>query len=172
MNVSNWNNAMVLYAELGPEFNKVEDFPEGCIGFVYLIKNRTTGLDYIGKKSLYSTITKRKTKKEIALENDKRRSLKKRTTKQSDWISYVGSAFTFDENKVKHYTLKEQALRGDVIDRYIIRLAFSKQALTLAEMEEQVSYDMLRDEKSLNANILGKFFRKTAIDCPKTSKIL
>ena len=46
----------------------VDEIPEGCIGFVYLITNLTTGQKYIGKK------------------------LKRRSVVESDWRDYWGSS--------------------------------------------------------------------------------
>jgi len=45
------------------EYDSVEKFPENCVGFVYKITNIQTGKFYIGKKSLYSNVRKRLTKK-------------------------------------------------------------------------------------------------------------
>jgi len=46
--------------------SKLEDFPEGCIGFVYKITNTETNKIYIGKKLLNKKKTKKLGKKAIA----------------------------------------------------------------------------------------------------------
>ena len=61
----------------------VEELPEDCEAFVYLITNTTNGMMYVGKK-----LAKFKTTKKPL----KGRKNKRRGTKESDWRTYWGSS--------------------------------------------------------------------------------
>ena len=66
----------------------VETLPEECIGFVYLITNKTSGRKYIGKKLAKFSKTSYKT---IKLKNGNKKKKKIRTKIDSDWRDYYGS---------------------------------------------------------------------------------
>lgn len=139
------------------EFKNIEDFPEGCIGFVYKITNIKTGKFYIGKKSLYSNVKKALTKKELAeLSGPGRKPTKKVVTKESNWLSYWGS------NKVLLGEIKEQGV--DTYRREILKFCFSKKQLTSWEVHFIIKEDALLSEKSYNDNILGKIFKSDFVD--------
>ena len=61
----------------------VEELPEGCEAFVYLITNNQNNMKYVGKK-----LAKFKTSKPPL--NGKKR--KRKGTKESDWREYWGSS--------------------------------------------------------------------------------
>ncbi len=65
----------------GEEVNSIEDVPKGATGFIYLISN-VEGKCYIGKKSLYSTVTR------PPLKGTRR---KRKVTKESNWLTYKSS---------------------------------------------------------------------------------
>ena len=133
----------------------LEDFPENCIGFIYLIKNQTTGKIYIGKKSLYSNTNKKLTKKEIAGQTGPgRKPTKKLVTKESNWKVYMGSS------KELLADIKETS--EDIYERNILHFCFSKKQLTYYEINYQMKYNVLEVD-SYNDNILGKFYRKDLI---------
>ena len=133
----------------------LEDFPENCIGFIYLIKNQITGKIYIGKKSLYSNTNKKLTKKEIAEQTGPgRKPTKKLVTKESNWKVYMGSS------KELLADIKETS--EDIYERNILHLCFSKKQLTYYEINYQMKYNVLEVD-SYNDNILGKFYRKDLI---------
>jgi len=133
----------------------LEDFPENCIGFIYLIKNQTTGKIYIGKKSLYSNTNKKLTKKEIAEQTGPgRKPTKKLVTKESNWKVYMGSS------KELLADIKETS--EDIYERNILHFCFSKKQLTYYEINYQMKYNVLEVD-SYNDNILGKFYRKDLI---------
>jgi hypothetical protein len=74
------------------EYDSIGKFPENCVGFVYKITNIQTGRFYIGRKSLYSNVRKKLTKKELAeLEGPGRKPTKKLVTSESNWMVYWGS---------------------------------------------------------------------------------
>ena len=133
----------------------LEDFPENCIGFIYLIKNRTTGKIYIGKKSLYSNTNKKLTKKEIAEQTGPgRKPTKKLVTKESNWKVYMGSS--------KELLADIKEIGEDIYERNILHFCFSKKQLTYYEINYQMKYNVLEVD-SYNDNILGKFYRKDLI---------
>ena len=105
-------------------------------GFVYIIRFES-GKFYIGKKSFWSR------RKQIS---------GKRKTFESDWKSYVGSS-----SDIKKY-IKNNPL--DVYVKDIISLHTHPGDMTYWEAFWQFKFDVLRDEKSFNETILGKFFRQ------------
>jgi hypothetical protein len=62
---------------------QIDDLPEGCEAFVYLITNKKNGKKYVGKK-----LAKFKTTKPPL----KGKKNKRRSTKESDWREYWGSS--------------------------------------------------------------------------------
>jgi hypothetical protein len=133
----------------------LEDFPENCVGFIYLIKNRTTGKIYIGKKSLYSNTNKKLTKKELAEQTGPgRKPTKKLVTKESNWKVYMGSS--------KELLADIKEFGEDIYMRDILHFCYSKKQLTYYEINYQMKYNVLEVD-SYNDNILGKFYRKDLI---------
>jgi hypothetical protein len=138
------------------EYDSVNKFPQGCIGFVYKITNLRTGRFYIGKKSLYSNTKKKLTKKELAEHTGPgKKPTKKLVTKESNWSDYWGS------NKV---------LLQEIVDsgtshfrREIIKFCFNKKQLTYWEVHLQCVNEVLLTDRSYNDNVLAKFFRKDLV---------
>ena len=134
-------------------YTSIEDFPEGCIGFVYKIVNIKNGKFYIGKKSLWSNTKKVLTKKELAeMAGPGRKPSKKLVTKETDWLNYWGS------NKGLQGEIKEQGV--DLFRREILKFCYSKKELTYWEVHYQCVEEVLLSDKSYNDNILAKFFRR------------
>jgi hypothetical protein len=134
------------------EFNSIEDFPEGAIGFIYKIVNVVNGKFYIGRKVLYNNNNKALTKKEIAEWNKPGRvPRKKKVVKESDWLSYHGS------NKLINQERKD--LGDNIFSREILKVCYTKKQLTYWEVYYQMQYDVLRVD-SYNDNIQGRFYRK------------
>lgn len=135
------------------EYDSVEKFPEKCVGFVYKITNIKTGKFYIGRKSLYSNVRKKLTKKELAeYEGPGRKPTKKLVTSESNWQTYWGSNKTILEEIKQNGT---QDFRKE-----ILKFCFNKKQLTYWELHYQCVEGVLLSEKSYNDNILAKFFRK------------
>ena len=134
------------------EFNSIQDFPEGTVGFIYKVTNIVNNKFYIGRKVLFNNTNKALTKKEIA-EWDKpgRVPRKRKVVKESDWLSYHGS------NKVLNQERKE--LGDSIFTREILQLCFSKKQLTYYEVYWQMHYKVLHID-SYNDNIQGRFYRK------------
>ena len=139
------------------EYDSVDKFPENCIGFVYKITNIKTGKFYIGKKSLFSNVRKKLTKKELAeYSGPGRKPTKKLVTSESNWMDYWGS------NKGILQEIKEEGT--DNFRKEIIKFCFNKKQLTYWEVHYQCVNEVLLSDKSYNDNVLAKFFRKDLVD--------
>jgi hypothetical protein len=67
----------------------VEQLPEDCVGFVYIIKNKTNNRKYIGKKLAKFAKTSYKT---VKLKNGTKKKKRVRSKIDSDWQEYWGSS--------------------------------------------------------------------------------
>jgi len=119
--------------------SEISEMPEGTIGFIYRITHNITGQYYIGKKSLYSHRTL------APLKGYKRN---RKVVKEMKWQDYCSS-----NDIVKTWT-------NEPITKEILRFCQSKKALTYYELQEQFANNVLADEKSLNENLMGKFFKR------------
>ena len=139
------------------EYDSVEKFPENCVGFVYKITNIQTGKFYIGKKSLYSNVRKKLTKKELAeYSGPGRKPTKKLVTTESNWADYWGS------NKGILQEIKDGGT--DSFRKEILKFCFNKKQLTYWEVHYQCIHEVLLTDKSYNDNVLAKFFRKDLVE--------
>jgi hypothetical protein len=134
--------------------DKIEDFPKGCFGFVYIIKNLTTHQFYIGKKFLSHKKTKKLGKKAIAEQTGPgRKKLKEVTYAESDWKTYWGSCKPLLEDVKK--------LGEDNFSREILEFAITSKHLSYLEAKYQFKLDCL--ELHVNSyvdNIQGRYFKK------------
>jgi hypothetical protein len=126
-----------------------KDIPEGAIGFVYqmsaIIKNKS--VSYIGKKNFLSNTKKKLSKKNIS--TDKR--LKKyKVVSKSAYQNYYSS------NDV----LKQAHKDSVIIQRYILKICYSKTELTYQEVKHQFLAEVLESDIYLNGNILGRFYKQ------------
>lgn len=138
------------------EYDSVDKFPGGCVGFIYKIINLKTGKFYIGRKSLFSNTKKKLTKKELAEHTRPgKKPTKKLVTKESDWENYWGS------NKVLLQEIKDDG--SSHFRREILKFCFNKKQLTYWEVHFQCVNEVLLTDKSYNDNVLAKFFRKDLI---------
>lgn len=132
----------------------LDQFPENCYGFVYLI-TCDTGERYIGKKALrsYHTSYERKLNEKTGRMN----KVKVVTSTESNWKDYYGSSVEIKK------LVKERG--KEAFSREIIKLCSSKKSLTYWELAEQCKADVLDTNLNyLNDNILGKFYRKDFIE--------
>lgn len=133
----------------GKEFTEI-NIPENGIGFIYhmsVILNGNT-YAYIGKKNFFSNVKKKLGKKALALVTDKR--LKKYTKEQkANFENYYSS----------NQQLKEAHKAGVIIKREILLICYSATELTYQECRYLFCNDCIIDDKYLNSNILGKFYR-------------
>ena len=108
----------------------VNELPEGCEAFVYLITNNESGKKYIGKK-----LAKFKTTKPPL----KGKKNKRRGYKESDWREYWGSSDHLKEDVI--------ALGEKKFTREILHLCPSRGVASYLEAREQFDRDvLLRDD--------------------------
>ena len=69
--------------------NIIEELPDDCVGFVYIITNTISGRKYIGKKLAKFSKT---TYKVVKLKNGTKKKKKIRSKIDSDWREYYGSS--------------------------------------------------------------------------------
>ena len=133
----------------GKEFNE-SDIPEGGVGFIYIMNAIIDGksIAYIGKKNFFANIKRPLGKKALAMSTDKRLKKYWREIKP-DFMRYYSS------NKI----LKEAHKAGVVIRREILKICNTQTELTYQEVKHQFLYDVLENDKYLNGNILGRFYK-------------
>ena len=76
----------------------IEELPEDCVGFVYLITNVTSGRKYIGKKLAKFSKTSYKV---VKLKNGAKKKKKIRSKIDSDWREYYGSNLELNADVLK-----------------------------------------------------------------------
>jgi hypothetical protein len=114
----------------------VDELPEGCEGFVYLITNLTNDKKYIGKKLARF----KKTKPPLKGKKNKRRS-----TVESDWRDYWGSSDRLNE---------DVALLGPSnFTREILYYCTSRSELSYLEAREQFDPKVLETDEYYNGII-------------------
>jgi len=120
----------------------VEELPEDCIGFVYLITNTISGRMYIGKKLAKFAKT---TYKVVKLKNGTKKKKKIRGKVDSDWREYYGSSDAL--------TKDIEALGKDNFTREILFYCKSKAECSYIEAREQFSRKVLESTDYYNGHI-------------------
>ena len=143
---------MWLYKE--KVISSIEDMPQGTFGFIYITTHTSSGVSYIGKKSLYHNVKRKLTKKELAEHTGRgRKPTTEVVQKESDWKTYYGSA------KPILALLKEG--KREEFTREIIQFVHNKKLLTYYECKYLFKYGVLEHPlEYFNDSILGKFFTK------------
>jgi hypothetical protein len=120
----------------------VEELPEDCVGFVYLITNTLTGRKYIGKKLAKFAKT---TYRIVKLKNGKKKRKKIRGKIESDWRDYYGSSteLTADINKLGSLNFT----------REILFYCKSKAECSYIEAREQFTHRVLESSDYYNGQI-------------------
>ena len=141
---------MWLYKEQVIE--KIEDMPQETFGFIYITTHTSSGVSYIGKKSLYHNVKRKLTKKELAEHTGRgRKPTTEIVQKESDWKTYYGSA------KPILALLKEG--KQEEFTREIIQFVHNKKLLTYYECKYLFKYGVLEHPlEYFNDSILGKFY--------------
>lgn len=124
------------------ESQLIEQLPDDCVGFVYLITNNLTGRKYVGKKlAKFSRTTYRIAR----LKNGKKKKQRVRTKINSDWLVYWGS---------------NEELAADVVElgeenftREILYLCRSKAECSYIEAREQFARRVLESDEYYNGHI-------------------
>jgi hypothetical protein len=120
----------------------IEELPEDCIGFVYLIENLETGRKYIGKKLAKFSKT---TYRVVKLKNGTKKKKKIRSKINSDWMDYYGSSIEL--NKDVELLGKEQ------FKREILFYCKSKAECSYVEAREQFIHKVLESDSYYNGQI-------------------
>ena len=112
---------------------KIDELPEDCEAFVYLITNITDNRKYVGKK-----LAKFKTTKPPL----KGRKNKRRGTKESDWRDYWGSS----DNLLRDV----EELGTDKFTREILHYCKSRGLASYLEAKEQFDRRVLETDEYYN----------------------
>jgi len=113
---------------------------EGYVGFVYLITNEVNGKQYIGKKLLKKTRTKKVKGKR-----------NKRIVTDSDWRDYYGSNAALKEDVAR--------LGPENFKRVILKLCKSKGTCNYWEAKYQMQHEVLESNSFYNDWIMVKVHR-------------
>ena len=114
----------------------VNELPDDCEGFVYLITNLTNNRKYVGKKLARFKTTK------PPLKGKKN---KRRGTKESDWREYWGSS--------EHLNRDVEELVAENFTREILHYCPSRGALSYMEAKEQFDRRVLETDEYYNGII-------------------
>ena len=117
----------------------VNELPEDCVGYVYLITNIASGKKYIGKKLSKFSKTTYKT---IKLKNGNKKRKKIKSKIESDWQTYYGSNTVLTE-EVKN-------LGSHNFNRQILKYCYSKNELNYYEAKYQFDYGVLLSDDWYN----------------------
>jgi hypothetical protein len=120
----------------------VEELPEDCIGFVYIITNLTTQRKYIGKKlAKFSKTTYRVHK----LKNGTKKKKKISQKVDSDWREYYGSSPELSKDVTQ--------LGAENFRREILFYCKSKAECSYIEAREQFTRRVLESDDYYNGHI-------------------
>jgi hypothetical protein len=120
----------------------VEELPEDCVGFVYLITNKATSRMYVGKKLAKFSKTTYKT---VKLKNGTKKKKKIRTKIDSDWRDYYGSSVELNKDV--------ESLGKDNFAREILFYCKSKAECSYIEAREQFVRRVLESDDYYNGQI-------------------
>ena len=135
------------------ENTEITTLPEDCVGFVYLITNRTTGRRYIGKKLAKFSKT---TYKVVKLKNGNKKRKRIKSKVDSDWQRYYGSNEQLNQDIAR--------LGVDNFTREILFYCRSKAECSYIEAREQFRHKVLESDDWYNGQIVcrihGSHIRK------------
>jgi hypothetical protein len=124
------------------ESQTVEQLPEDCVGFVYMITNTLTGRKYIGKKLAKFSKT---TYKVVKLKNGNKKKKKIRSKIDSDWQLYYGSSPELSKDI--------ELLGAENFSREILYYCKSKSECSYIEAREQFARRVLESDDYYNGHI-------------------
>lgn len=120
----------------------VENLPEDCVGFVYIITNLTNNRKYIGKKLAKFSKTTYKT---VVLKNGTKKKKKIKSKIDSDWITYYGSSVELSKDI--------ELLGEDNFTREILFYCKSKAECSYIEARTQFERRVLESNEYYNGQI-------------------
>jgi hypothetical protein len=121
---------------------EIVELPDDCVGFVYLIVNKTNNRKYIGKKLAKFSKTSLKT---ITLKNGTKKKKKIRSKVDSDWATYYGSSIELQKDVSN--------LGEDNFTREILFICKSKAECSYIEAREQFNRRVLESTDYYNNQI-------------------
>ena len=135
------------------ENTQIEQLPEDCVGFVYLITNQLSGRKYIGKKLAKFSKT---TYRVVKLKNGNKKRKKIKSKIDSDWQLYYGSNIELNQDIAR--------LGADNFTREILFYCRSKAECSYIEAREQFNHRVLESDDYYNGQIVcrihGSHIRK------------
>ena len=140
--------------------NIVEQLPDDCEGFVYLITNLIDNRKYVGKKLARFKTTK------PPLKGKKN---KRRGTVESDWRDYWGSSDKLNEDV--------EQLGSENFSREILYFCNSRGLMSYLEAKEQFDRRVLESDEYYNGIInvrvgSSKILKEALAKLPQTGNIL
>jgi hypothetical protein len=120
----------------------VEELPETCVGFVYVIVNNISGRKYIGKKLAKFSKT---TYKVVKLKNGTKKKKKIKGKIESDWRDYYGSNIELNKDV--------EQLGKENFTREILYYCTSKAECSYIEAREQFRLRVLESDDYYNGHI-------------------
>ena len=120
----------------------IEELPDDCVGFVYLITNKASSRMYVGKKlSKFSKTTY----KMMTQKNGIKKRKKIRSKIDSDWMEYYGSSLELNKDV--------ESLGKDNFVREILFFCKSKAECSYIEAREQFARKVLESDDYYNGQI-------------------
>ena len=120
----------------------IDELPDDCVGFVYLITNNVSGRKYIGKKLAKFAKT---TTRVVKLKNGTKKKKKIRSKIDSDWQTYYGSNIELNKDVAE--------LGPENFTREILFYCKSKAECSYIEAREQFKHKVLESEEYYNGHI-------------------
>ena len=131
----------------------IEQLPEDCVGFVYLITNKTNDRKYVGKKLAKFSKT---TYKVVKLKNGTKKKKKVRSKIDSDWMEYYGSSIELSKDV--------EILGRENFTREILYFCKSKAECSYIEAREQFTRRVLESMDYYNGQISVRVHGSHIID--------
>jgi hypothetical protein len=120
----------------------VEELPENCVGFVYLITNKANSRMYVGKKLAKFSKT---TYKMVTQKNGVKKKKKIKSKIDSEWMDYYGSSIELNKDV--------ESLGKENFTREILFFCKSKAECSYIEAREQFSRRVLESDDYYNGQI-------------------
>jgi hypothetical protein len=140
------------------ENTQIDQLPEDCVGFVYLITNNVTGRKYIGKKLAKFSKTSYKV---VKLKNGNKKRKKIKSKVDSDWQLYYGSNDQLNQDIL--------TLGANNFTRQILFYCRSKAECSYVEAREQFNHKVLESNDWYNGQIVcrihGSHIKKLKSKC-------